>query len=328
MSVTRRNALLATAAVVSCAATVVYASRGDRLPAFQYCLQKCTDNLCNPSSGTTYLPIHLRLLGWTCESNCDYLCQRALTAEHVASNHVIEQYHGKWPFLRIFGMQEPLSVLFSVLNGYEHWRGFRRLRARIPDRYVMKPFYLISSIVGMWAWLCSSIFHTRDYIITERADYFAAGLTMMYTLFYVPIRIFHLYRHPKSKTIVTSWGLICLTAYLAHVSYLSFVTFDYSYNMLANVLVGFASNLLWIYYSLTHYSSRPAWALWPAAIVVAVGCAMSLELFDFPPVWDLLDAHALWHASTVVLVRAFYAFLERDAEWESREEMKGEVGRR
>ena len=27
--------------------------------------------------------------------------------------------------------------------------------------------------------------------------------------------------------------------------------------------------------------------------------AVPLELLDFPPFWDLLDAHALWHLCTV-----------------------------
>ncbi|KAJ7566674.1 hypothetical protein O6H91_02G114000 [Diphasiastrum complanatum] len=32
-------------------------------------------------------------------------------------------YHGKWPFDRILGLQEPASVVFSLLNLLEHILG-------------------------------------------------------------------------------------------------------------------------------------------------------------------------------------------------------------
>jgi hypothetical protein len=39
---------------------------------------------------------------------------------------------------------------------------------------------------------------------------------------------------------------------------------------------------------------------------------MSLELFDFPPLGRVIDAHSLWHAATILLANGWYKFLIRD----------------
>jgi len=51
----------------------------------------------------------------------------------------------------------------------------------------------------------------------------------------------------------------------------------------------------------------------PVAVLSGFMVAGALELFDFPPLWRAVDAHALWHAATVVIVDRWYAFLLRDA---------------
>ena len=46
----------------------------------------------------------------------------------------ILQFHGKWPFHRFLGMQEPASVLFSLLNLLAHDYGISRLREGVPGQ--------------------------------------------------------------------------------------------------------------------------------------------------------------------------------------------------
>lgn len=306
-------------------ASPVLASFGDRLPEFQTCLARCVETECNSNRQT--LPLYMRLLFWTCPQNCDYVCQRLVTASRIHQDLSIEQFHGKWPFLRMLGIQEPASVLFSILNFIPHYYGLKAIRnltassGAASDITALTPFLVIVyktfALVGMNAWIWSSVFHVRDFVLTERLDYFSAGLTVLYGFFTATIRVFRLdlpkYAHFRYLLI-----FICIIAYISHVSYLSFVTFSYSYNMLANVVVGLLQNIMWIYHSIRSYTASKTtignrnWKLWPGMIVLSITLAMSFELFDFAPILDILDAHALWHAGTVLPTIWWYAYMKKD----------------
>ncbi|CCX11513.1 Per1-like protein [Pyronema domesticum] len=287
------------------------ASRGDDLQEFKDCVSNCITTNCDSPTPTT-IPLHLRLLLWTCPQECDYACQRLITSSRITSGLPVEQFHGKWPFRRLLGVQEPFSVLFSILNGLAHYRGLQSLRSELPRKYPLMTYYTWFSYIGMICWFFSALFHTRDFIATERLDYFGAGANVMYGLFYCPIRIFRLYR-PSYRHLIKPWAYLCLACYLAHVYYLQFVTWDYTYNMAANVVVGSISNLLWTWFSIRQYGKmKKVWAAWPGLIVTWLILAMSLELLDFPPWGDALDAHALWHAMTILPAVWWYRFLVRD----------------
>ena len=203
-------------------------------------------------------------------------------------------------------MQEPFSVLFSFFNYAAHSWGLYQLQNQpntaIPSYYPMKKYYLGFGYCGLASWTFSMIFHTRDFNLTEKLDYFAAGLSVMYGLFYTPIRLFHLYRtEAPYPSILRLWTLICVLCYLAHISYLSFWRFDYTYNMAANVVVGIIQNIMWSTFAVVRYRRlKRSWAAWPGLIVAWIVLAMSLELLDFAPFGRMIDAHALWHLGTVV----------------------------
>jgi hypothetical protein len=260
-----------------------------------------------------------RLLLWDCPSECDYACQHIITDRRIAREppylQPVLQFHGKWPFHRLLGVQEPFSVLFSLFNLLGHHWGVGQILAHIPARYSLRRYYLLLGYLGMASWVFSMVFHTRDFGVTEKLDYFAAGGSVLYGLYYAPVRIFRLDRgaaveegagrrrrnaSTRKDTVLRVWTVLCLAAYLAHVSYLSFVRFDYTYNMAANVVVGLLQNILWTSFAIYRYrKTRQGWTLWPAYIVMIVASAMSLELFDFPPWLGMLDAHSLWHLGTV-----------------------------
>ena len=218
----------------------------------------------------------------------------------------IVQFHGKWPFWRFLGIQEPASVLFSLFNFLAHDHGMSKIREQIPAKYPLRRYYLLFGYFGLASWTFSMIFHTRDFNVTEKLDYFAAGASVMYGLFYSPIRIFRLDRPQPSvtnqspSTILRFWTFFCASLYLLHIGYLTFIRFDYTYNMAANVVVGIVQNVLWTWFSIQRYRKvGRLWAAWPGLIVAWIILAMSLELFDFPPWWGMVDAHALWHLGTV-----------------------------
>lgn len=299
---------------------LISASRGDQSAAFRACLSDRIASTCDPArddmEAGRRLPLYLRMLGWDCASNADYRCQREVTEEFETTGVSIEQFHGKWPFLRFLGIQEPASVLFSILNGYVHYRGLELVKRYVTVQNPMRIYYIIYAYIGMNAWLWSTVFHIRDFPSTEKLDYFSAGTYVLFGFFYAPIRVFRLYDLNYYGTLVRVWAALCFTALGAHIGYLTFVTFDYGYNMIANVVIGSMHGLIWVSYSLLHHKGRPAWVWWPALLVLVLAGAMSLELLDFPPWAYTIDAHSLWHLSTIPITLVWYKFLLKDAHWE------------
>jgi post-GPI attachment to proteins factor 3 len=172
------------------------------------------------------------------------------------------------------------------------------------------------------------VFHTRDLLWTERMDYFGAGANVLYGLFLAPVRVFEGYYPPKKragsslakthtsefKPWVYIWATLCAAGYIAHIYYLSFVEWSYTYNMMANVIAGATGNLLWSYFSVQQYRKKGnARNLWPGLCVMWIIAAMGLELLDFPPIAGVLDAHSLWHLMTVWPTMWWYVFLLADA---------------
>jgi len=127
-------------------------------------------------------------------------------------------------------------------------------------------------------------------------------------------------------------GAFC-SAWALHVIYLSLLPkFDYGYNMTVCLAVGVIHNLLWIAYALAprvierfacKEVDEPEGSIVPSTgskqkgklvlLVICMFAAPALELFDFPPLWRTLDAHALWHLVTVPLTLAWYQWLATDA---------------
>jgi hypothetical protein len=256
----------------------------------------------------------LRLMLWTCSAECDYTCQHVITDRRVSRDppmlDPVVQYHGKWPFHRIFGMQEPFSVLFSFMNFMAHYQGIGRVRESIPRSYPLQKYYLTFGYIGMVTWTFSMIFHMRDFPLTEKADYFAAGASVLYGFYLSTIRVFRLdqQKPPFKPALRRTLTTVCLALYALHVGYLNFWSWDYTYNMAANVVVGILHNALWTWFSIVQYRKyRVSWVAWPGMIVTWIMFAMSLELLDFPPWMGLIDAHSLWHLGTVIPAAWWYS---------------------
>ncbi|EMD34324.1 hypothetical protein CERSUDRAFT_86447 [Gelatoporia subvermispora B] len=321
---------------ILCLAGLVLSSSGDRANQFQGCVALCQSRSCQPGSSNA-LPLALRFTQWTCADDCKYNCMHLITDHAVEAGARIHQYYGKWPFWRFAGMQEPASVAFSLLNLLAHVKGSQLVQRRVPDGHPMKVYCKTFALVSMNAWVWSAVFHTRDLPITEKLDYFSAALTILYALYSTSIRIFHLYpsertgvvqpNHQKNTTFIRNvWAISCSLVYLAHVSYLSLLPrFDYTYNMVFNVTVGMLHNMLWLLYSLPSSVSlvrrfpgrpkqyRPPYCTKAAIFVVLTTLATALEVLDFPPWARIIDAHSLWHLSTVPIVWFWYMFLIQDA---------------
>jgi len=78
------------------------------------------------------------------------------------------------------------------------------------------------------------------------------------------------------------------------------------------VFKGMVNLLWWLCWCWQNRRTLPYW--WKCALVVLLlhGLAL-LELLDFPPMLWVLDAHAVWHLSTIPVHFLFYRFVPSGA---------------
>ncbi|KAI8906444.1 Per1-like protein [Gorgonomyces haynaldii] len=297
-------------------ALVVLASSGDQQTEYLNCVKKCKSTVCHTPPP---MPLSQQVLFWDCGQNCQYSCMHSMTDQYIQSNQRVHQYYGKWPFWRLWGMQEPASVLFSILNLLGHWYGWRKYIKRMGPTFHLRPLYSLHGILAINSWLWSTVFHSRDFPLTEKLDYFSAMAVLLSGLLMALHRVFHIHMSSAVSFLLIFYAVLF---YVIHCSYLSFYRFDYGYNMIAGVTVGVLQNLLWLGWSLSHWKRSYAWQI--GFVVLYMSAAMSLELLDFPPLWRVFDAHSLWHGATSLIVLFYWDFLMKDSIYEVRRS-KGKI---
>ena len=111
------------------------------------------------------------LLSWSCYDECSYICMwDTVNNLYRKNNAQVQQFHGKWPFIRILGIQEPASAIFSIFNLVPHIYMLRKIVRTIPSETVTYRIWIGYSLVSINTWLWSTIFHTRDWDITEQVS--------------------------------------------------------------------------------------------------------------------------------------------------------------
>ena len=278
----------------------VAGSWGDQTSYYQMCVQHCSRHTCgDPAQLATWArtqPLQDAWAGVTCAEDCRYTCMwdtvREMEERHGMATGV-PQFHGKWPFVRVWGMTEPASVLFSLLNLATNIWMLVWFRRTVPAEAPMFSVWTFYSLTAINAWVCSSIFHTRDTAATEMMDYFSAFLTVLASLLVCVLRILGP-GDARAGVVVAGFAAF----YSHHVYSMAAVSFDYGYNMKVNVAVGVLNGLLWLGWAWRHAADGPHVRRGCVAIL-ALSLGVLLELLDFPPWAWLVDSHALWHLVTV-----------------------------
>ncbi|CAL8072846.1 unnamed protein product [Orchesella dallaii] len=289
-------------------------SRGDRDYTFHNCLIKCKQSSC---VGKDYIgqPDYLKYLSWDCDSECKYQCMWQTVHTFQMHNIPIPQFFGKWPFIRLWGVQEPASTVFSLVNLLSHVFGIWHLRKNVPKDAPLIPLWYLFAAVCINGWVWSIVFHTRDFPVTELMDYFSAFSMNAFSFFSVFVRLFQKWMCWPVMTM----GVLILSFCAYHVHYLTFVHFDYGYNMKANIAMGVLNASCWLTWS--GVNRRSLHHVWKCALFVLLAVAsLVMEVFDFPPIFWVIDAHALWHLFTGPLTLLWYSFLVDDCRYLYEEE--------
>lgn len=300
---------LITFAILLCSIQAAVCSYGDRSNTFQNCMHWCGIKNCTNSSRLAQFeatrPWYMTFLQWECWDECDYFCMWHAVKVFQYHGEAIPQFHGKWPFYRFWGLQEPASVLFSILNGIVHYGMWQKFRKSVPN-CPFSQLWNVQALLSMNAWFWSAVFHARDTPITEKLDYFCAFSVVLYSFYSLFVR---LYSGDKSWMPLTI-AVPFLAYFSYHIYYLTCVRFDYGYNLKVNIFVGLLNSFGWILWCHKNRQQHYTWKC--AASVIAVNLLLLLELMDFPPWKFLIDAHSLWHLGTIPVPLLWYSFLIED----------------
>lgn len=290
------------------------ASEGDTHPQFIQCNVRCqSDCALEESTGAEpqWRTWDLWLTGWTCRENCRYKCMQEDVALRELEKRPTVKYYGKWPFRRVLGLQELFSSLFSVANFVPHFQYFFIWRKVAPATYFMKPLWTAYACSAMWTWFWSAAFHARDTVLTERMDYFGATMSLMFMLFLSIVRVARITDRRRWVML----GIPFVLYFIGHCLYLHFIHFHYGYNMTFSIIIAVAYLASFTAWAFVNRKRPYMWKLIIANTIILIFAFF--EVFDFPPVWSLIDAHAVWHAATPIAAYLTWSFLLDDATYSS-----------
>ncbi|XP_014254642.1 post-GPI attachment to proteins factor 3 [Cimex lectularius] len=291
---------------------IASASLGNSFPTYKTCVEICRMDLCDKAgyyySKRDLIPLPLLLL-WKCSDDCQYRCMWGVVRLFENKGWPSPQFHGKWPFIRFLGVQEPASALFSIMNCCMHIKMMVSWLKKYESNVPMFKIWICYGLISINGWLWSTIFHTRDTPFTELMDYLSAFAIVFSGAYAMGMRI--LIGARKRYSVI--YTVVCFLFFFNHALYLSSGPFDYGYNLFANVFVGVLSAALSGILLLKNRHLPHCKNLFIA--VFALLCCMYFEIHDFPPYMWVLDAHALWHLCTCPAIYFFWRFVIDDTRY-------------
>ncbi|KAJ6219905.1 hypothetical protein RDWZM_005717 [Blomia tropicalis] len=295
----------------------VLGSLGDRLIIYRNELQSCLEANCSsPTLLNQFYSSQLffmKLFGWDCLDECRYQSQWYTLEELRRHNYTqVPQFYGKWTFYRFYGIQEPASFFFSLLNLFANlfgWLRYCRFTEKLDPLYSV---WKIQTFLTINAWFWSTVYHGRDTIISEKLDYYSAYSVIIFFLCAIAIKMLSQYTN-NSLTFITV-SMPFLAFYIYHTIYLHLIHFDYGYNMKVNVATGLLSTIGWLFWCVQNRSNRKH--IWKCYLsLLGINFGLILELFDFPPIAFTFDAHSLWHLWTIPFSLVWFSFLTDEAHY-------------
>ena len=85
-------------------------------------------------------------------------------------------------------MQEPISVIFSIVHFVIHWKALQKFRQEIRKDAPCYKVWHAFALVSLNGWIWSTVFHSRDFPFTELMDYLAAYSIVLVTLYCTVMR--------------------------------------------------------------------------------------------------------------------------------------------
>lgn len=236
---------------------------------------------------------------------------RAHNEERISQNLKLYKYYGHWCFERYLGLEEPGSVLFSVLNILPPMLYVSNFLFRSRSDVIYDYGVVLYSLVGINAWVASTLFHSHKTPTFIMYDYVSALLFVACGLLLALRRLLGSVTNMYVLRLVFFVG--CgLVGWRVNQMMMGKVSFSSHMTLCIGIVV--VTTIIWVLWCLhgawlvrnnkRKINTQLRWKMFICQLFFIA--ATSLELFDFPAFFGLFDAHALWHAATVPI--GFYWF--------------------
>uniref|UniRef100_A0A7I4A743 Post-GPI attachment to proteins factor 3 n=1 Tax=Physcomitrium patens TaxID=3218 RepID=A0A7I4A743_PHYPA len=281
--------------LVSSLVLVCESSDGDERPSYRECVKVCEQTGC---------------VDGQCYNSCNFPVNVDLEGNILPKKAQLNSPHEKF-------LEEPLYLRWKKWDCISECRYQCMLREEAGSEFPVKyhgkwPFVRIFSLQFLrtnyiilrtpvhagskGTYHLRGLCDPRDMTFTEMLDYSSAVALIGYSLMLAIIRTLNL-RAEAPRVMVAAPIIAFITT---HILYLNLYKFDY----------GVAQLLIWSTWGFI--SRHPArFKLW--GVVFGAAFAMLLEIFDFPPLWGIFDAHAMWHAATLPITYLWWSFIKDDA---------------
>lgn len=313
--------------LISLQTSLTYGSWGDVDMTYQKCLRYCNPVRCDgrervgtplEQAAAAYEVPPPQVVPLPCVDLCKYGCIEETSKQRIQSGSGITKYYGHWPFIRYFGMEEPASVVFSVLNALPHMLHFLYFTlgsvSKPAESCYMKGWLAAYSVAACVCWFSSAYYHAKKTEASTHQDLITALGFITFGVFMAVRRIRGTSATPPRMAMLAT-AMVGAWAARAHFMLQGKVSFN-SHMMLSIGLVILTTTLWvgWIVHTLLFVSDKREGRAKYLCLLCQVWLilASALEVFDFPPIAGVYDAHALWHAATIPLGFLWYRFWEED----------------
>lgn len=316
-----------------------YASHGDMDPHYQTCLRRCLVTISQSDHIADLYATYPRYYWWDNKTYCSFYCIEEVTTTRKYYSFPDLKYYGHWPFKRLFGLEEPASVMFSFGNAIPH---IQQLLLNLRDIFsytgrrwntdYLHIYVLLYPLFGLFAWGSSTLYHAMKSDMTSTIDYCCALNLLSFGLWLAFNRL--IYR-PQGSWISRHHGwmfaLVCGVVSLQNRN-LFYGNVLYDTHMRICIAISVLSIIIWTiwcsieYFNILrdhidgHQDNSLRHVYRKKRLFLCLVCqvwftfAALLEIYDFPPIYDIFDAHSLWHLSTIPLGFLWYKFWSVDIE--------------
>lgn len=177
--------------------------------------------------------------------------------------------------------------------------------------------------LGVWmsAYLFSYSFHTVDIRLTEYLDYYGAVIASSFAVYTSIVRTLSL-RVP-ARASASSLALVLAAPFVGYVLFHChslYRSFDYKFHNIACIALMTTQAVVWLSWCAIQLfagrNQRAAWYMIKGQVCMIFFA--SFEIWDFPPVWGVLDAHACYHLFANVVFYLWTHYEVSDMEYRFR----------